>query len=75
MFDEAKEQVQQAKDYVMSVNDKADKAVDDRIDRLQKGIDAIQARLDQAKQSRFTWLIVVVVSLLLLGFGVLVVTL
>lgn len=58
MFDEAKEQVQQAKDYVVNMNDKADKAVDDKIDQLQRGIDAIQLRLDKAKQSRFTWLIV-----------------
>jgi hypothetical protein len=75
MFDEAKEQVQQAKDYVMNMNDKADKAIDDKIEQLQRGIDAIQLRLDKAKQSRFTWTIVVVVSLLLLGFGVLAVTL
>jgi len=75
MFDGAKEQVQQAKDYVMGMNDKADQAVDAKIDRLQASIDQIQAKLEQAKQSRFTWVIVVVISLLLLGFGVLVVAL
>lgn len=75
MFGEAKEQVEQAKDYVMGMNDKADQAVDARIDKLQAGIDQIQVKLEQAKQSRFTWLIVGVISLVLLGFGVLVVTL
>jgi hypothetical protein len=75
MLEEAKAQAEQAKDYVMNLNDKADQAVDAKIEQLQAAINDIQAKLDQAKQSRFTWAIVVVVSLLLLGFGVLVVTL
>jgi hypothetical protein len=73
MFDGAKEQVQQAKDYVMSVNDKADKAVDDRIDQLQAAINNLQARLDRAKELRFTWLIAAGIAAALLSLGALIV--
>jgi hypothetical protein len=75
MLDEAQKQLEQAKDYVMDMSDKADRAVDAKIEQLQAKVDDIQARLDQAKESRFTWVILGVISLLLLGLGVLVVTL
>lgn len=69
MLDEAKEQLGQARDYVMGVNDKADLAVDSKIDRLQESIDRLQAQLEKAKESRFTWLIVAGIAAALLSLG------
>jgi len=67
MLDEAKEQLEQARDYVVGMNDKADQAVDAKIDRLQAGIDEIQAKMEKAKESRFTWLIAAGIAAALLS--------
>ena len=70
MFDEAKsEALKQAEE----LNDKIDKAVDAKIEQLQAAVDDIQARLAQAKASRFTWAIVAGAALALLSLGALVV--
>lgn len=73
MLKGAKAQLDQAKDYVTDMSDKADQAVDAKIDELQAKIDELQAKMEQAKESRFTWLIAAGIAAALLSLAGLVV--